>query len=79
MARSRIYPDAAAKQRAYRERLKAYHRAHHGPTDTDLARVARDFHIRLEYEAALHPGGPASQLVGDDPLATLRNALARLG
>ena len=47
--------DVAAKQRAYRERLKARRREGQGPTDAELARAVRDMHIRLEYEVAVHP------------------------
>jgi hypothetical protein len=78
MPRPRLYRDAAAKQRAYRERLKARRRAGQGPSDAELGRAVRDLHIRLEYEAAVHPGGAASKLVGKDALASLRNAVARL-
>ena len=78
MARPRIHVNAATKQRAYRERLKARHREAQGPTDADLARVVRDLHIRLEYVAAVTPSGFASKLIGKDALATLRNVLATL-
>ena len=78
MPRPRLYVDAATKQRAYRERLKSRRREGQGPTDAELGRAVRDLHIRLEYEAFVHPGGSASKLVGNDALATLRNAVARL-
>ena len=78
MPRPRLYRDAAARQRAYRERLKVRRNEGQGPSDAQLARAVRDLHIRLEYEAAVHPGGPASKLAGIDALATLRNAVARL-
>jgi hypothetical protein len=77
MARPRLYGNGAAKQRAYRERLKARRRERQGPSDADLARVVREWHMRLEYEAAVHPGGCAARLVGKDALNTLRNTLAR--
>lgn len=78
MPRPRLYVDVAAKQRAYRERLKARRREGQGPTDAELARAVRDLHIRLEYEAALHPDSSVSKLVGTDALATLRNTVAWL-
>lgn len=78
MSRPRVYADAATKQRAYRERLKARRRAWQGPTNADLAVVVRDLHIRLGYIAAVTPSASASQLVGEDALATFRNAVARL-
>ena len=78
MARLRLYVDAAAKQRAYRERLKARRREEQGPTEADLARAMRDLHLRVGYEAAVDPSGPASRLVGNDALETLRNVVARL-
>lgn len=78
MARPRLYRDAAAKQKAYRDRIQARRRAFAGPTDADLARAVRDLHIRLEYEAAVDLAGPASRLVGANSLVTFRNAVARL-
>jgi hypothetical protein len=78
MARPRLYPDGAAKQRAYRERLKGRRREAQGPSDAELARAVRELHLRLEYQAAVHPGGSASKLVGNDALKTLRNAIAWL-
>ena len=78
MSRLRLYADAAIKQRAYRERLKARRRQVQGPTDADLAGAVRDLHIRLEYVAATQPQGGASLLVGKDALETLRNVVARL-
>jgi hypothetical protein len=78
MARRRLYLDGATKQRAYRERLKARRREVQGPSDAELARVVREWHVRLEYAAAVHPGGSASRLAGKDALKTLRNTLARL-
>ena len=77
MARPRVYVDAAAKQRAYRERLKARYREEQGPTEAELARALRDLHIRLEYEAALNPAGFALRLVGKEALETLRNVVAQ--
>ena len=76
MARSRVYVDVAAKQRAYRARVKARRRAAQGPTDAELARAVRDLHIGLEYAAWVKPGGSASRLVGKDALETLRNVVA---
>ncbi len=78
MARPRIHRDAAAKQRAYRERVKA--RLHHaqGPTNAELALAVRDLHITMEYAAVRTPGGLASQLVGKDALETFRNVRASL-
>jgi hypothetical protein len=78
MSRPRLYRDAAAKQRAYRERLKARRRERQGPTNADLAGVVRDLHIRLEYAAAVTPSATASKLAGNDALATLRNVVERL-
>ena len=78
MSRLRVYADAASKQRAYRERLKARHRERQGPTNADLAGAVRDLHIRLEYVAATQPQGAASALVGKDALETLRNVVVRL-
>jgi hypothetical protein len=78
MARPRLYADAAAKQRAYRARLKARRYEAQGPTDADLAREVRDLHIRLEYAAVVTPVGAASQLVGKDAQETLRKVVVRL-
>ena len=78
MSRPRLYVDSAARQRAYRQRVKARRHAEQGPTDAQIARVVRDLHIRLEYAAATQSLGPASTLVGKDALETLRNAVARL-
>lgn len=78
MSRPRVYSDMAAKQRAYRERLKARLREAQGPKDAELARTARDLHIRLQYEAANHPGDMASGMVGKDALETLQNVRAHL-
>jgi hypothetical protein len=78
MSRPRVYADAATKQRAYRDRLKARRRARQGPTNADLAGAVRDLHIRLEYVAATRPPGTVSALVGKDALDTLRNVVARL-
>ncbi len=78
MSRPRIYADAATKQRAYRERLKARRREAQGPTDAELARAVRDLHILLEYTAATVVSNSVSPLVGSDALATLRNVVARL-
>ena len=70
--------DVAAKQRAYRERLKVRRRSGHGPSDVELAYRVRDLHLRLEYTAAATPSESVSKLVGKDALATLRNVVARL-
>lgn len=78
MPRPRLYADAAAKQHAYRERLKARRRALAGPTGAELAQAVRDLHIRLEYTASTRPTGSVSQLVGKDALETFRNVVARL-
>lgn len=78
MARPRLYRDAAAKQKAYRDRIQARRRAIAGPTETDLALAVRDLHIRLENIAALDPTCSASRLVGTNSLVTFRNAVARL-
>ena len=78
MARPRLYRNAADKQKAYRDRIQARRRAFAGPTERDLALAVRDLHIRLEYEAAINPTGPASRLVGANSLVTFRNAVARL-
>lgn len=78
MSRPRLYVNAAAKQKAYRDRVQAHRRAIAGPTDTDLARAVCDLHIRLENEAAVHPTGAASRLLGSNALVTFRNAVARL-
>lgn len=78
MARPRVYADAAARQRAYRERLKARRRQAQGPNEAQLAQAVRDLHIRLEYAAAVDPAGPASLLVGRDALETLRNVVERV-
>jgi hypothetical protein len=78
MSRPRLHADAAAKQRAYRDRIKARRRAQQGPTEAELARAVRDLHIRMEYEAAINPGGTASSLVGRNSLETLRNTVTRI-
>lgn len=78
MARPRLYVDAATKQRAYRQRLKVQRREAQGSSEAELARAVRDLHIRLEYEAAVHPQGAASRLVGKEALETLRNVVALL-
>jgi hypothetical protein len=78
MSRPRLYVDAAAKQKAYRDRIQTRRRAIAGPTETDLAHAVGALHIRLEYEAAVHPAGPASRLVGSDALVTFRNVVRRL-
>ena len=53
MARLRLYVDAAAKQRVYRERLKARRREEEGPTEADLARAVRDLHLRMNMKRLL--------------------------
>ena len=78
MSRSRLHPDAAAKQRAYRERVKARRRAAQGPSEAELAQAVRDLHLRLEYEAAVHPGGKASHLVGRNALETIRKTVTHI-
>jgi hypothetical protein len=78
MARPRLYGNAAAKQKAYRDRIQARRRALAGPTDTDLARAVRDLHIRLENVAAVDPACPAARLIGPNALVTFRNAVVRL-
>lgn len=78
MARPRIHVDAAAKQRAYRERLQVRRGHVQGPSDAELALAVRDLHIMLEYAAAQTPGGLASRLVGKDALETFRNVRATL-
>ena len=48
----KIHADAAAKQKAYRERLQARRKqASAGYSDSELARAARDFHISLWQDA----------------------------
>ena len=78
MSRPRLHEDAATKQRAYRQRLKARRNAQQGPTDAQLARMVRDLHLRLEYLAATTSLASALKLVGADALETLCNAVARL-
>ena len=78
MSRPRLHADAAAKQRAYRERIRERRRQAKGPSDADLARAARDLHIRLEYEATVNPAAVPSELVGRNALETLRKVATRL-
>jgi hypothetical protein len=78
MSRPRLHADAAAKQRAYRQRIKARRRAQQGPTEAELALAVRDLHIRMVYEATLNPGGLASSLAGRNALETLRNTVMHI-
>jgi hypothetical protein len=78
MSRPRLYADAAAKQRAYRQRIQARYRAQQGPTEEELALAVRDLHLRMVYEAALNPGGVASRLAGRNSLETLRNTVMHI-
>ena len=78
MSRPRLHRDAAAKQRAYRERIQVRRRRDQGPSEADLARAVRDLHIRLEYQANINPAGAASKLVGNNSLETLRKVVTRL-
>ena len=78
MSRPRLHADAAAKQRAYRQRIQVRRRLAQGPTEQELARIVRDLHIRLQYEATINPAGIASKLLGRDPLDTLRNTVTRI-
>lgn len=78
MSRPRVYADAASKQRAYRQRLKARRCEAQGPTEAQLALAVRDLHLRLEYLAATTASLTASKLVGEEALGTLRNVVARL-
>ena len=78
MSRPRLHEDAATKQRAYRQRLKARRQEAQGPTEAQLARAVRDLHLRLQYLTATTSSASASKLVGADALETLRNAVARL-
>lgn len=73
MSRPRLHADAAAKQRAYRQRIQQRRRTQQGPTEAELALAVRDLHLRMEYEAAIKPGGVASRLAGSNSLETLTN------
>jgi hypothetical protein len=78
MSRPRLHADAAAKQRAYRQRIQARRRAQQGPTEGELALAVRDLHIRLQYEAATNPTEIASRLAGRNSLETLRNVVTHI-
>ena len=72
----KIHADAAAKQKAYRERLQARRRAGSaGFTDSELGRAARSLHISLQMDAQ-EGSSRAALLLGASPLETLRNIQA---
>ena len=70
----KIHADAAAKQKAYRERLQARRRAGSaGFTDSELGRAARSLHLSLELAALQDGNALAELLLGPTPLDTIHN------